>query len=157
MTLEASIELTDAEVSELPQDRQPHPFEPYRINHPAPGRGQGLKRRSMRGDRWCPYCQTLLAPRKQACPPCKVARDEFNDSHPGRNGVPVLEPQVEDRDLDRLISAVDEMSRVIALASAHQNTRGQLPKSRIEDMFMACKEVIMAADPIRKELRDGSH
>ena len=98
----------------------------------------------------------MLAPRRQACPECKTAREEYTDSHAARNGVPVLEPQVEDRDLDALIRAVDEMSRVIGLASAHQNTRGQLPKSRIEDMFMACKQVIMAADPIRNELRDGS-
>ena len=156
MTLEPGIELTDQQVATLPEDRKPHPYEPYRINHPAPGPGRGLKRRSRRGDRWCPYCQTLLPPRRQACHACKDARDDYMDSHPARSGLPVLEPQVEDRDLDRLISAVDEMSRVIALSSAHQNTRGQLPKSRIEDMFMACKEVIMAADPIRKELRDGS-
>lgn len=154
VTLVPGRELDDAEVSALPLDRQPQPFEPYRVSHPAPGRGRGLKRRSSRGDRWCPFCQTLLESGLRACPGCKKARDDYMDSHPASNPAPAETVEYGDNDLRSLIGAVEEMSRVIAFASAHQNTRGTLRKSQVEDMFMACKEVIVAAEPIRRELRD---
>lgn len=88
--------------------------------------------------------------------PCKRARADFNDSHPDRGRQPDTTPQATDYDLNFLIDAVDEMSRIVALASAYQRLRGPLAQHQIEDMFGACKTVIVAAEPIRTQLRDGT-
>lgn len=58
--------------------------------------------------------------------------------------------------LDQLLQAVDEMSRVVALTSAYQRNGRHLKKVHVEDMFMACKEVMVMAEAVRDE-RPQSH
>lgn len=57
------------------------------------------------------------------------------------------------RDIENLLDAIDEMARVIGVASAMQNRGGGLKAQQTEDMFFACKDVMVAADPLRRRLR----
>ena len=143
-------EHSDDEVRALPKERRPDPFDPYPLNAPARGRGHGNTRRSLSGDRWCPYCQTPLRGNRQSCERCHPIRREMVDS--GRLQEPdEIDQTVNDQMLVQLLDAVDEMSRVVALASAHQHNGRRLGKAQVEDMFMACKEVMVLSDILRRE------
>ncbi|MDP3950820.1 hypothetical protein [Microbacterium sp.] len=148
-------EHSDDEVRALAEERQPHPFEPLPYDAPARAQGQGHVRRSLAGDRWCPYCQTPLSGTRQSCTRCHPIRQDLvatgrlqqpsNDSQPAQT----------DQAITQLLNAVDEMARVVALASAHQHNGRRLGKQQIDDMFMASKEVMVLADQLRRE-RDGN-
>lgn len=148
LTLEVGREYTDEEVRALPSDRQPRPVEPFGYNHPAPGRGQGLKRWSTRRDRWCPFCQTPLDVSQRACDTCgPIRRGTVRETVQPQSDE---DTEAEDLAVQAVLDAVDQMSQVIALASGHKNRRGQIPASLQEDMFMTCKDVIIAADNLKR-------
>jgi hypothetical protein len=152
-------EHSDEEVKALPEERQPEPFDPWPLNAAAPQQGQGHGRRSLSGDRWCPYCQTPLVTTLQSCPRCHPVRRDLVTSGrlvPAQTATP-SDPGALDAALDQLLDAVDEMARVVALASAHQHNGRTLKKEHVENMFMACKEVMVMADGVhdeRKRLRE---
>lgn len=147
-------EYGDDEVRALPKARHPDPSEPFPLNAPAQARGQGNTRRSQVGDRWCPYCQTPLRGSRQSCARCHPIRNDLVTSgrlQPSADGGQAADPTVIDQMVSQLLDAVDEMSRVVALASAHQHNGRRLGKTQVEDMFMACKEVMVVADILRRE------
>lgn len=148
-------EYEDAEVMALPERLRPRPFEPFPYNAPAERQGQGNGRKSLTGQRWCPYCQTPLINRtKQSCEVCFPIRNETVSNRRPLPASPAPDPAQRDRveqALDQLLTAVDEMSRTIALASAHQHGGRTLKKNIVEEMFMSCKEVIVMADTLRRE------
>jgi hypothetical protein len=160
--LEPGREYTDEEARGLPVERQPQPFDPYALSHPAPGRGQGLKRRSMHGDRWCPFCQTPLGRGEQSCTECRPAREAVIGGLSNRPASASNSSQSQsqsqtlpdDQPLEVLLAAIDEMSRVVGMVSAQQN-RGRIKKQHIDEWFFACKDVIVQADTLRRR-RTGS-
>lgn len=141
----------DDEVRALPAERQPDPFEPFPLNAPARGRGQGNTRRSLAGDRWCPYCQTPLNGNRQSCARCHPIRQDLVTSGRLQEQPEEVDQAAIDQMLTQLLDAVDDMARVVALASAHQHNGRRLGKTQVEDMFMACKEVMVFADALRRE------
>lgn len=146
----------DDEVRALPKTRQPQPFEQFSLAAPANGQGAGLSRKSPAGDRWCPFCQTPLGRQKQACMVCQPVRQQ--NVRRGNIEAPAPAPPspVPDEHLQHLLKAIDELSRVIGMASARQNKNGGLKPEQTEEMFFACKDVMVATDPIRAALRRNS-
>lgn len=151
---------TDEEIDALHPSQRPSPQQPYGYDAAAPKQGVGHSRRSALGERWCPYCQTPLEGSGGSCAPCKVRREKTLERQ--RGGGPTRVPTANgtgtasrdrDRDLIHLLDQVDEMSRVIAVASAHLNRQGGIRKSKVEEMFMACKDVILAAEQVRDRNR----
>jgi hypothetical protein len=142
----------DDEVRVLPKERQPRPFEPYGLNAPARGQGQGLSRRSPTGDRWCPFCQT----------PCSgsgsragavirfdlrtCSRAGCKPSHRRR--------RAKSRWMNWEILS-PSLTRCRASSASHPPTRtGRgLSGAQVEDIFMACKDVMVASDAIRRTRR----
>lgn len=144
---------TDEQVSALDKTHQPWPLEPFPYNQPAPRQGQPLSRRSSLGERWCPFCQTVLEAHHRACPPCRAVRETTMERSRGGRVLPVVTAEDNEQvaaNVRALLDAIDEMSRVIGVASAHQNVRGRLNKSQVDDMFMACKTVMVMAEPVRE-------
>ncbi len=157
MTLQVGKKMTNQQVRALPDENQPVQFEPFGLTHPAPGRGVGLKRLSPSNDRWCPFCQTVLGTRQRSCARCQPQRDALVDGRrvPPSDSAPAsAEPEI-DHAVRGLVDAIDEMARVVAMASAYGNRR-TLTKRQVEDMFAACKEVMVQADPLRRKLRDAN-
>lgn len=146
-------EYENKEVRALPAERQPQPFEWFGLNEPARGRGQGLSRKSLTGDRWCPFCQTPLLTARQSCEKCHPIRLAAVQQGLVQPDPPETRDQgPEADDLAHLMRSIDEMSRVIGVSSAHQNRSGGLSGAQVEDIFMACKDVMVAATPVRRSL-----
>lgn len=143
----------DNEVRALPAERHPVPFEAFGYNQPALRRGQGLSRKSLTGDRWCPFCRTPLLSARQSCERCHPIRLEAVQQGLVKPDPPESPDQgFEAENLAHLMRSIDEMSRVIGVSSAHQNRSGGLSGAQVEDIFMACKDVMVAADPVRRSL-----
>lgn len=161
-TLDAGREYSDEEVRTLDEGRQPEPFDPYGFNEPAPAQGQGLSRRSGFGDKWCPFCQTPLdrSSRQQSCATCKPVRDRtLEQQRGGSPGRPLLATGAQrenHRDIEQLLDAIDEMSRVIGTAYAMRYRNGGLKAEHAEDVLVAAKDVMVSADPLRRRLRRPS-
>jgi hypothetical protein len=159
-TLTPEREYTDDEVRALHLNRQPTPFDPFAYNHPAPGPRRALSRKSGYGDRWCAFCQTPLGTaRGQSCSVCKVLREDTMERLRGAAPSPAPpDPSAHEhedtRDLQNLLQSINEMSRVIGVASAMQNRGGGLKKPQTDDMFAACKDVMVRADAIHRRLRE---
>lgn len=148
---------SDDEVESLDENRQPQPFRPYTYDAPAPGRGAGLSRRSPYGDKWCAFCQTPLArsARGGSCEPCRARREEVRErvrrGSPVPEGVPSPEERRRNRrELDGLLRAVEQLSRVVGTSSAMRYRNGGMKAEDVEDMLVACKDVMVAADPLRR-------
>ena len=149
MTLTRGRRYAPSEVRRLHPDRQPVPLEPYRLDEPAPGQGQGHRRTSGDGTiRWCPYCDTVLQTRARACDDCRPRRTQVMATRPrDRSVTPVENP--ERANLVILLESVDRMSAVVGRASAQLN-KGELRARLLEDWFGASKEVMVAADALRE-------
>jgi hypothetical protein len=167
--LQVGRQYSDADIGALDPNRRPHPPQPFGFDAPAPGRGQGNTRRSLYGDKWCAYCQTPL-PRSWnsgACEDCRETRDLVRErvrssarssaataSHAGhpaaaRNGDSLQNYQ----DVQRMLDAVNRLSTVVGMASAQRYRNGGMKSDDVEDMLVACKDVMVAADPLRRRMR----
>lgn len=153
-TPEPNVRYSDDDVRRFPAEHQPNRFEPFLINHPAPGQGQALRRESGLGHRWCPFCQTLLdtSKRKQACDQCAVARSRTPRLSPSQTAQtpPALNPA----DLERLYDAVEELSQTVALIAAVKASKNPIRMHVVNDLFAASKNVVLATHNIRRSQRD---
>jgi hypothetical protein len=56
-------------------------------------------------------------------------------------------------DLQSMLDAVSRLSEVVGMASAQRYRNGGMKSEDVEDMLFACKDVMVAADPLRRRLR----
>lgn len=155
-SIEWDREYSDAELESLHEDRRPQPTRPFAITAPAPGQGTGLVRRSARDDKWCPFCQTALNPtaRAQSCARCRPQRERALDRARNQPAASVPSPGAQNlRDIQNLLDAIDEMSRVVGVASSMRYRNGGMKSEDAEDMLIACKDVMVASSPLRRRLR----
>lgn len=162
--LQAGRRYSDAQVESLDQNRRPKPVKPFNYDAPAPRQGVGLSRRSAYGDKWCAFCQTPLArsARGGSCEPCRGVREEVRERLRGGSPVPAVPASSEARaqnlrDIQNLLDAVERMSQVVGIASAMRYRNGGMKRVDAEDMLVACKDVMVAADPLRRRLRDSGN
>lgn len=146
---EPNVPYEDDEVRQFPRDRQPTKFEPYRIDHAAPGQGRAIKRLSSKGDRWCPFCQTLLVGRRQACEECREARLR-NPRTSNADGDSPAADSLDPVALDNLYEAADELSRTVGLINARTANKINLTKTDLMDLMAASKTVMLAAEAIKR-------
>jgi hypothetical protein len=173
---------SDADIQALEPKRRPRPPEPFPFDAPAPRRGVGNTRRSAYGDKWCAYCQTPLAPswRSGTCDDCRDTRDEVRERLRGaprasafassaasspaglsaavaRAGHASPAPSEAGRqnyeDIQNMLDAVSRLSEVVGMASAQRYRNGGMKSEDVDDMLVACKDVMVAADPLRRRLR----
>ena len=163
-TLEVGRLYSDDEVGALDENRQPQPLSPFNYDAPAPRQGVGLTRRSAYGDKWCAYCQRPLdrTSRGGSCESCRGTREEVRERL--RAGSPAsASPSSPEagrqnyRDILHLLDAVEHLSQVVGVASAMRYRNGGMKAEDAEDMLVACKDVMVAADPLRRRLRSNGN
>lgn len=162
-TLRSGRKHSDEEVEALHPNRRPIPLRPFDYSHPAPRQGAGLTRRSEYGDRWCAFCQTPMdrSSRAGSCDPCKDRRNEIRDRL--RNGAPpatASQPEARQQnlhDIQNMLDAIERLSQVVGTASAQRYRNGGMKPDDVEDMLFACKDVMVAADPLRRRLRSAGN
>lgn len=154
----------DAELEALDENRRPVPLVPYNYAAPAPRQGVGNTRRSAYGDKWCAYCQRPLARtwRGGACEPCRERREEVREAQRAGSPPPRVPGSPEAsrqnyRDIQDLLDAVERLSQVVGVASAMRYRNGGMKPDDAEDMLVACKDVMVAADPLRRRLRGSQN
>ena len=59
-------------------------------------------------------------------------------------------------DLQNMLDAVSRLSEVVGMASAQRYRNGGMKSEDVEDMLFACKDVMVAADPLRRRLRTSN-
>ena len=144
-------EYDEDEVQALPRSRQPRPFDPISLSAGGTGRGKGHLRKSLAGDRWCPYCHTPLFTAQQSCDVCYPVRSNLVRAGGLEEPSEEVDPRLLEQSMVELLNAVDEMSRVVGISNAHRNRGNGLGKEQVEDMFTVCKDVMLAAERIRRE------
>ena len=154
MALEAGRKYAPSEIRRHNEAFWPQPFDAYPIDAPAPGWGQGLKRKSTNGTRWCPFCQTPLTGRPQARDDCRPKRAEHHDERER----PPKQPKVRPRpagsyDIDeihQLFDAIDDLMKHADNALAQLNERGYIHPELQSDWLGSCKAVACRADDLQR-------
>lgn len=156
--IEVGREYTEAEVTALHEDRRPQPLRPFAINTPAPRQGRGLMRRSTHGDKWCPYCNTPLntALRAQSCERCRPGRERALDRLRHENAAAEAPPSASQQnfsDIQRLLTTIDELTRVVGVAYSMRARNGGMSAEHSMDILVASKDVTVASDALRRRVR----
>lgn len=173
VALQVGRQYSDADIEALDPSRRPEPRQPYRFDARAPGRGRGHTRRSAYGDKWCAYCQTPLARawNSGACSDCRETRDQVRErlrsgarssdpataAHAGHTPAAQSgEGNQNYQDVQNMLDAISRLSEVVGMASAQRYRNGGMKSEDVEDMLFACKDVMVAADPLRRRLRPNT-